>query len=343
MADEKPTIIIKKVKKISGGHHGGAWKVAYADFVTAMMAFFLLLWLLASSSDEQLKGISEYFTPTIGLRDSQGIGFEGGMSANSAQGIKKDDSSPVSIMPGQPEGGIVNNDSDADSPVDGDEESQLFAQAETEIAQTIEADPTLSTFSENVQMRQTPEGLKIELRDSDKTAMFEGGSASLSPEGQKVLAALTPIIRKLPNHLSVNGHTDAIAYSGALKNYTNWELSTERALAARRFLEKNELTTERVKRVVGYASEELIMPDNPASAINRRIEIILLRGSHVSLLPQPDSTTRSLLSTPNARDTLKLREQNIQNEKLNPDGASLAEPPSLSQPMDENLVQDKAN
>ena len=296
---------------------GGAWKVAYADFVTAMMAFFLLLWLLASASEEQKDGIAEYFTPTVGIRDSAGIGFEGGESQNTTEGVAKDDTSAVQITTAQPEQGQITNNEEA-SMVDGDEESDLFEDAKKEIAQAIESDPNLREFSENILMEQTPEGLKIEIADDDTKSMYEPGGAKLSKSGMKVLEAMIPMIRKLPNHISVGGHTDAQPYAAADKKkrakYSNWELSTDRAQAARRFMEGNELTKERVKKVVGYASEQLLDPDQPTAPKNRRIEIILLRGAHMSLLPQSEAAPRSLLSVPKANDTLQLREKSIAEE-----------------------------
>ncbi len=308
---------------------GGAWKVAYADFVTAMMAFFLLLWLLSSTSESQKAGIAEYFSPTIGIRDSQGIGFDGGLSSNADEGAAKDDSSKVNLVVGAPpEGQTTNNDKE--SVVDGDEESQMFEDAKKEVAQAIESDPNMREFTENILMEQSPEGLKIELRDSDKTTMFKPGSVELSDAGKKILKGLTPIIRKLPNHLSISGHTDAVPLNGKNKNYTNWELSTDRALSARRYLGENEITKERVKKIVGFASEDLIMPDDPTAAINRRIEIILLRGSHMSLLPQAQAAPRSLLTVPNANDTLKLRQKKIDEAPKAKTGSTLAEPIDLN-------------
>ena len=146
--------------------------------------------------------------------------------------------------------------------------------------------------------------------------MFLAGSTNLTEAGQKILKGLIPIIRKLPNHLSINGHTDALPSSGKNPKYSNWELSADRALATRRYLENNAVTKQRVKKIVGHAAEELVLPDDPTSAINRRIEIILLRGSHVSLLPQAKSAPRSLLTTPNSADTLKLRQKTINDTPI---------------------------
>ncbi len=314
MADgNQPPIIIKKVKKGRPVHHGGAWKVAYADFVTAMMAFFLLLWLIAAASEEQKKGLQEYFTPTVGLRDSQGIGFSGGKSVTTESGTSRNDTSEVNLVIKQPDSGEV-TDNSAETNLDGEEESVLFEDAKKEIAQVVESDPNLRDFTENILMEQNPEGLKIELRDSDKYTMFKPGSAELSDAGKKILKGMTPIIRKLPNHLSINGHTDALPYAGINKKYSNWELSTDRALSTRRFLERNKMTKARVKKIVGHSSSNPVLRDDPISALNRRIEIILLRGSHLSLLPQAQAAPRSLLTVPNARDTLKKRQKKIQND-----------------------------
>jgi chemotaxis protein MotB len=287
---------------------GGAWKVAYADFVTAMMAFFLLLWLLATASEEQKEGLAEYFTPTIGIRDSAGIGFEGGTTKVTVDGNAKNDSAPPNMIVGQTQEGIVDN-IEKESPVEGDDESQMFEDAKKEIAQAIESDPTLREFTENILMEQTPEGLKIEIRDSDKNTMFRAGSDDLSDAGRRLLKAMVPTLRKVPNHLSLNGHTDALAYEGAQKDYSNWELSADRALAARRYFLTQEMGKERVKKIVAHGSQELSLPDDPTSAINRRIEIILLRGSHMSLLPQSQVAPRSLLSVPNADESFRRRQK----------------------------------
>lgn len=313
MANENQTIIIKKIKKGGHGHHGGAWKVAYADFVTAMMAFFLLLWLLASTSEDQKKGIAEFFTPTQGLKGEMGIGFEGGLSTQTESGTAKNDSNVPGLVSGQPEAGVTTQN-DAQSLVEGDLESQIFDAAEKEIKQIIEESPELKEFEENIILEQTPEGLRIELRDSGELSMFDKGSYKLTANGSKILKAMVPVIRKLPNHLSLTGHTDGSQFVG--ENGTgNWELSSNRALSTRRFLEANEMTKERVKKIVGRASEDPVLVDDPLSPVNRRIEMILLRGSHLGLLPENQTAPRSLLSTPNGNAALLKRQRNIEKQK----------------------------
>lgn len=290
------TIIIKKIKKGGDGHHGGAWKVAYADFVTAMMAFFLLLWLLASTSESQKEGIAEYFTPTVGLRDSMGIGFEGGESPNQ-EGIKKDDSSPLSIVQNaSPKG--QSPEKDKQTLIEADQESQLFEQAREELKKAFEEDPSLRAFKDQIIVEQTPEGLKIDVQDSDKKPMFISGSAEMSEFGKKVMDKLADVIEKMPNYISVTGHTDAEKLAAKNGAYTNWELSADRANSARRELVRTGMEGERVGKVQGLAATDLLLPEEPMSERNRRITIILLRGSHFGSSSYLKNRPGSLLSVP---------------------------------------------
>lgn len=301
--NDNQTIIIKKIKKGGGGHHGGAWKVAYADFVTAMMAFFLLLWLLNVTTEEQKSGISEYFTPTTGLQDGMGIGFEGGESPSEI-GTKKDILTPVGIVqnsstPGQ------SPDKKKESLIEGEMESQLFEQAREEIKQAFESDPSLREFRDQIIVEQTPEGLKIEIQDSDKKAMFKSGSAIMSDFGKTVVGKLSNVIEKMPNYISVTGHTDAEALNARGGTYTNWELSADRANSARRQLVATGMEDDRVGKVQGLASQELLLPKEPESPRNRRITIILLKGLHFGGSSYIRNRPGSILSVPDAVDALK--------------------------------------
>lgn len=273
--DDQRPIIIKKIKKGGHGHHGGAWKVAYADFVTAMMAFFLLLWLLSSAPKKTLEGIAEYFTPTVGIKDSVGIGIEG-KGANNFAG------NTPGIVTGQAPPGQTPDAPDKQAPVEATEDGYLFDKAQEAVKKAFESDPTMREFADNILMEQTPEGLKLEIMDSDKHPMFVVGKAELTPEGMKVMEKMSTLIDKMPNFISITGHTDAAAglVAGA---YGNWELSADRANAARRFFMKVGMEPERPKKVVGMADKELIDPNNPRSVRNRRITIIMLRGSHMNL------------------------------------------------------------
>ncbi len=332
MADAKAPIIVKKIKKGGHGHHGGAWKVAYADFVTAMMAFFLLLWLLSSTSEGQKDGIAEYFTPTVGLKDSMGIGFEGGEKP-SKEGKSKSDLMPPGIVMGAVPPGEA-PDAPEQSLVDGTTDANLFTKAEEEIKQAIESDPNLREFSENIIVEQTPEGLKLELRDDDKHPMYLPGSKDLSDFGKKILTALVPFIKRMPNMLSIIGHTDATPLGKA--GYSNWELSADRANSARLYLQAQNLTEKRIGKIVGRADRELLLPEEPASPRNRRIEIILLKGSHLASMPQNQVAPRALLSAPRASDTLKKMEQRQQQKKMEIDAEQKKNEPKPASSLENN-------
>ena len=293
MAEEQQPIIIKRIKKGGHGHHGGAWKVAYADFVTAMMAFFLLLWLLSATDEETKEGIAEYFTPTIGLRDSEGIGFEGGEKPT-VDGTKKDDMSPIGIVVGKQPQGPIPEKPDQDAMIEGEAESKLFEKAEEQIKKALEEDPSLREFKDQIIVEQTPEGLKIEFLDLDKSPMFKPGGADLTLFGEKMLARMASIVVTLPNYISVTGHTD-VSPLNEDKKYTNWELSADRANSARRYFLTTNMEAERVAKVVGMADKELLVKDDPRSARNRRISVILLRGSHMNLSDSQLLAPRSLL------------------------------------------------
>ncbi len=315
-------IIIKKIKKGGHAHHGGAWKVAYADFVTAMMAFFLMLWLLSSVDEAKLEGLAEYFTPTVGLRDSMGIGFEGGETVN-MDGIKKSDKSPPGIVTAPPPG-QTDNDNDKKAVIEAEKDAQLFEKAEEALKKAFESDPNLRDMADNIIVEQSPEGLKIEIMDSDKHPMFDPGSAILSEYGSRILAKMSRVIKDVPNFISLTGHTDASPMTSRGTGYTNWELSADRANAARRFLLQVGMDPERPKKVIGQASSDLLLPDQPLSPRNRRITIILLHGSYMELRENDLPATRELLSVPVPstkrsdavrEENTKLKQQEIQRRQ----------------------------
>lgn len=299
MAEVEKPIIIKKVYKLDGGHHGGAWKVAYADFVTAMMAFFLLLWLLSTTSEAQKEAIADYFTPTIGLKDAMGIGFEGGESPNE-EGKKKSELMPPGVVVGQVQPGPT-PETPKDTLIESDKDAKLFEKAEEAIKQAIESDPNMRDLSDNIIVEQSPEGLKIQIVDSDKKTMYEPGTASLTEHGRMILTAMNKVIAMMPNYISISGHTDSSAYSKGA-NYGNWELSADRANAARRFLLSIGMVSERVGKVVGLADRELLLPQEPRSEKNRRVTLILLRGAYMNSSPLAQPAPRQILTTPENTD-----------------------------------------
>lgn len=296
--DSERPIIIKKVKKAAHAHHGGAWKVAYADFVTAMMAFFLMLWLLSAVDEAKLEGLAEYFTPTVGLRDSMGIGFEGGETVEK-DGVKKEDAAPPNISPSLPSA-MTDSDVDKDSPIEAEKDAQLFEKAEEDIKKAFETDPNLRDLSDNIIVEQTPEGLKIEITDSDKYPMFDPGSTILTNYGRNIISKMGLVIEQLPNFISITGHTDSAPMTSRGRDYSNWELSTERANAARRYLLQTGLSSQRPKKVVGHASTDLLLKEEPLSSRNRRITIILLRGDYMDLDPSDRPVMRDLLNVPSS-------------------------------------------
>ena len=230
-----PPIIIKK--KIShGGHHGGAWKVAYADFVTAMMALFIVLWLLNTNKPVQ-EAVGGYFRDPSGTAKKVGSNQVG--TGDSVK-LKKEDMADLKKL------------------------------LETQMQKISDIDK----LSKNIEMTITAEGLRIELLESDKGTFFDSGSPHLKASGQEILSLLAAQLGQVPNHLSIEGHTDAKPYSSK-GNYSNWELSADRANAARRLMEGSGLRVDQVAQVRGFADRRLRNPKEPLEALNRRVSIIV--------------------------------------------------------------------
>jgi chemotaxis protein MotB len=358
----KRPIIIKREDVVEGGHHGGAWKVAYADFVTAMMAFFLLMWLLNATTDEQRRGLADYFSPMNPLaRGASGTGQPFGGKTPFETGEMVSDRGTMAVVPGRANEQPVPDDpvtevslprtpreSDVDEPAkqgtamfdaagraenvanpqhpdatsnpdagrvdpklqsspdarvlalvgsktqaaavalaraSADEaagqaeqdkrERVAFAQAAAQIRDAIQGDKLLEDMASQITIDQTPEGLRIQLLDEDKRSMFALGSATMADRARMLLARMAPALMKLPEPISIAGHTDAAPYRGGDK--TNWELSADRANATRRLLVEAGLPEARIRRVTGHADRDLLLPADPLAAVNRRIAIVVLR------------------------------------------------------------------
>ncbi|WP_282609046.1 flagellar motor protein MotB [Pelagibius sp. Alg239-R121] len=304
------TIIIKKVKK--GGHaaHGGAWKIAYADFVTAMMAFFLLMWLLANTSEEQKEGIADYFTPnprvSSSTSGSDGVLAGRTMSPDGAM-ISERSAIGVEVTLGPSEEAVDDPDAppgepDPDAPVTEtaeakaareaeeaaaaaalaeqkakfEEETEQFEAAEAALKQAIEEAPELAELVNNLVVDHTPEGLRIQLVDQSRKSMFPSGKADPFEHTTELMGLVVKAVSNLPQKISIKGHTDATPFRGD-DGYTNWELSTDRANASRRALISEGLAPDRVVSVVGRAAQDPLIVEDPTSPQNRRISIILLR------------------------------------------------------------------
>lgn len=354
---EQP-IIIKKKKGGHGGHHGGAWKVAYADFVTAMMAFFLLLWLLNVTTSDQRKGIADYFSPVSVSRESSGSGGMLGGKTITVPGAQISPSSPMSAdvpvsgppgyssqesddasdpteaasgpgngtgpgkpqqsngnastsptdlkpsesrlefqkrveemakqmgIPGQKPGERLSDFADrvreaSEKLQDAQQEAKQFQQAATEIRQAIQSVPELEPLAQNLMIDQTPEGLRIQIVDQDRVSMFPGGSGQMYPQTRQLVAQVAKALAKLPNKLSISGHTDGTPFPAG-SGRDNWDLSSERANATRRALIAGGITEDRIQDVVGRADRDPLVPDQPASPRNRRVSMVLLRENQAA-------------------------------------------------------------
>jgi len=282
-------VVIKKVKKGGhGGHHGGAWKVAYADFVTAMMAFFLLLWLLNSVTQEQLEGISNYFAPITASQSTSGAGDILGGKTIAEEGASTTDTSRPSVTMDLPppkagSGGSGEAGSDAGtgeaemSPTEQQEEEKL-QDASREMKQNILENPNLVEVADNIQVDVTPEGLRIQIVDKDGKEMFVAGSSRPTTKLREALSVVAQVLSAYDQHLKIEGHTDASGNSNSAER-GNWELSADRANASRRLLVAHGFRGTRVDEVVGRAAREPLFRDDPNNIQNRRISITLLRGT----------------------------------------------------------------
>ncbi len=294
---EQP-IIIKKIKKGGGhGHHGGAWKVAYADFVTAMMAFFIVMWILASS--EQVKqSVSEYFNHPDRFDIFTGekksgplpIDIEIGQSTNNKKGEGKDksDNSSIISFDKQMADTLFNKileKAKQDSIEASKRVEEIGSQLQKKFENMMTEKPELKKILSSIKIEMTKDGLRIELIETTESLFFEVGSAKIRPEALNVLKQLAVEIGKLPNYVEIEGHTDSRSYN-TKTGYNNWDLSSDRALAARRVLDMNGLWDGQIIRVTGFADKKLRNPNNPFDASNRRISILVKQLSANQFLPQ---------------------------------------------------------
>jgi chemotaxis protein MotB len=340
------TIVLKKVEESGHGHHGGAWKVAYADFVTAMMAFFLLMWLLNATTEEQRQGLADYFAPANAFGRSQsgsGAPFGGNTPHQTAQmsqdaGATAVQRGPLPVLPdveieddsttparpiffrdaaegedednaprtvrtaradappgdqdprarraelpphAEREGPGQGNEAPtlSDSDLRGEHlrrERAAFERAAEEIRRTVAADPALAEISQQLLIEQTPEGLRIQLLDAERQPMFALGGAAPSERARQLIARVAQVAQRLPNPITITGHTDATPFRGGGER-SNWDLSADRANATRRLLTDAGLPDARIRSVAGYAERQPLLPDSPNAAANRRVAITLLR------------------------------------------------------------------
>ncbi|ODT61453.1 flagellar motor protein MotB [Phenylobacterium sp.] len=293
MAMGEAPILIKKVKKGHGhAHHGGAWKVAYADFVTAMMAFFLLMWLINTTSPEQKRGIADYFAPASVSETTSGSGGILGGTALGDDGAKGAGSQAI-IEEMAPESRNPNDGSQTDAakemaPEASTEalreavlqrEEAAFASAAASLRQALQDMPELAELSKNILIDVTPEGLRIQLVDQEGRSMFGTGRAEPNDRAKLLLRAVARVVNQLPNRVSISGHTSMSANGQRADG--DWQLSAARADASRKVLQSAGVDADRVYQVSGKANSEPLYPDDPTLAGNRRIAIVLLREAPV--------------------------------------------------------------
>jgi len=320
MADNSPIIIRKVVEEGGHGHHGGAWKVAYADFVTAMMAFFLMLWLLATADQQQLKGLAEYFseaTANSGKPGGAGGMLDGITIATDEMSVRLPTSPfapavpPLTASPREPDPDAFTLDLAAEySRAEGvqvelqgelaDEtfeaerqrrEQAAFDAAKEAILNALSRTPELARFNDSLLIDDTPEGLRIQLVDGDQTAMFPTASAELYPTARQLIELVARSIESLSNRLSIRGHTDARPFAPGA-TYDNWRLSSDRANATREALVATGVSPRRIAEVIGKADSEPLVPEDPSDARNRRISLVMLRDTDRTVGPTSATSPR---------------------------------------------------
>ena len=288
-----PPIIVKKVVEAAhGAHHGGAWKIAYADFVTAMMAFFLLLWLLGATDEDQRKGLADYFTPTLIEYKQNSAGANGIMSGESIVGADNYPNRPgqtgsrTITIPRDSSGGI-NEGSAPRNPIDREQFRQLSA----ELRRRIEASPELRRLARHVSFSESDEGLRIDLMDEGDFSMFRVGTDQLLPPAQRLVREVAQVIQGVPNTVIIRGHTDSLPYAAG-RTTNNWTLSAARAETTRGTLEGAGVPLARIARIEGVADRQPFVANNRYDPRNRRISITLgWRGG-------PPSSTRPTTPPP---------------------------------------------
>jgi chemotaxis protein MotB len=287
-------IVIKRIKKVAGGHHGGAWKIAYADFVTAMMAFFLLMWLLGSTAKGDLQGIAEYFKTPLQ------VAMAGGSGAGDATSVLKGGGKDLTRKDGQVKNGEVEakkrrkSDLKAAKAELAKQELAKLTDLKKKIEGVIDASPMLTQFKNQLLLDITSEGLRIQIVDEQNRPMFTIGSSELQPYTKDILHELGLVMNEVDNKIGLTGHTDATAYSGGERGYSNWELSADRANASRRELVAAGVVEDKIIRVVGLSSSVLFDKNDPYSPMNRRISIIVMNKQTEEALSKDGAHTVSV-------------------------------------------------
>jgi chemotaxis protein MotB len=273
--DEVRPIVIKRIKKVAGGHHGGAWKIAYADFVTAMMAFFLLMWLLGSTAKGDLEGIADYFNTPLK------VALQGGSGSGDSSSVIKGGGKSLTRSAGQVKDGDVKKEEKAINLVASRrelirQEREHLLKLKSAIETLIESSPKLTQFRDQILLDLTKEGLRIQIVDAQNRPMFDVGSAALKDYTIEILDEISMVLNTVDNKITLAGHTDSSAYASGEKGYSNWELSSDRANSSRRELIAAGMTDSKIVRVIGLASSIPFNTDDSRDPANRRISLVVL-------------------------------------------------------------------
>ena len=277
MAEKKlQPIIIKRIKKSGHAVHGGAWKIAYADFVTAMMAFFLLMWLLGSTAKGDLQGISDYFSSPLK------VAMAGGDGAGNSSSVMTGGGTDLAKTAGQVRRSAADEERERRKSIESAKAERAKQDAarikalQSKIDAMITENPRLNEYKSQIRIDVTPDGLQIQIVDNQNRPMFDSGSALVKPYMRDILREIGTALGGVENRISLAGHTDAAPYGNSDRGYSNWELSADRANASRRELVSAGMPDAKLGRVVGLAASDLLEPDNPRAPANRRITITVL-------------------------------------------------------------------
>jgi len=304
MADKKlQPIIIKRIKKSGHVAHGGAWKIAYADFVTAMMAFFLLMWLLGSTAEGELKGIASYFNNPVK------VSLMGGTGSGNSNSILPGGGRDLSASIGQTDGGDAERAAKLMGAqmarADQARRDEMRIEAlQRKLVNAIMNNPNLAEYASQIQLDKTADGLHIQIVDEQNRPMFDTGSALVKPYMREILRSIGAALGDVENRIALAGHTDAMPYGSGYRGYSNWELSADRANASRRELVAGGLPDDKLLRVEGLASSQPRTPDAPNDATNRRISIVVLtQEAEERLMPAARGASSPRPSSPSIPPT----------------------------------------
>ena len=277
MAEKKlQPIIIKRIKKSGHAVHGGAWKIAYADFVTAMMAFFLLMWLLGSTAKGDLQGISDYFSSPLK------VAMAGGDGAGNSSSVMTGGGTDLTKTAGQVRRSAADEERERRKSIESAKAERAKQDAarikalQSKIDAMITENPRLNEYKSQIRIDVTPDGLQIQIVDNQNRPMFDSGSALVKPYMRDILREIGAALGGVENRISLAGHTDSAPYGNCDRGYSTWELSADRANASRRELVSAGMPDAKLGRVVGLAASDLLEPDNPRAPANRRITITVL-------------------------------------------------------------------